>query len=214
MRGDRPRRLLRREGADPRRADERARRAPVLDRAALHRPDARGGHRRDLHHPQRPPRLPDRGSLHRARARSQHRYVATRRGLRRAAGEADGRRQGARATRVGVPAREGGRVKIGLNTDSLGELSLDAMLDVAAELSLDAVEFPTGAWSAAPHVALGRLLERRARGASCAPAWPIVGSRSARSPATATSSTRSPGPVTTAWSATRSRWRRCWAWTA
>jgi sugar phosphate isomerase/epimerase len=50
-------------------------------------------------------------------------------------------------------------VKIGLNTDSLGELSLDAMLDVAAELSLDAVEFPTGAWSGAPHVDLGRLLE-------------------------------------------------------
>jgi sugar phosphate isomerase/epimerase len=52
-------------------------------------------------------------------------------------------------------------VKIGLNTDSLGELSLDAMIDVAAELSLDAVEFPTGAWSAAPHVELGRLLESK-----------------------------------------------------
>jgi sugar phosphate isomerase/epimerase len=50
-------------------------------------------------------------------------------------------------------------MKIGLNSDSLGELSLDAMLDVAAELSLDAVEFPTGAWSGAPHVDLGRLLE-------------------------------------------------------
>src|SRR3954449_603351 len=159
MRGDRARRLLRREGVDPRRADERARRAPVLDRAALYRPDARSGHRRHLHHPQCPPRLPDRGSLHGARARPQHRYVAPRRDLRRAAGEEDGRRQGARAAGFGVPAREDDGVKLGLNTDSLGELSLDAMLDVAAELSLDAVEFPTGAWSTAPHVDLDRLLE-------------------------------------------------------
>src|SRR3954469_24751865 len=133
MRGDRARRLLRREGADPRRADERARRAPVLDRAALYRPDARSGHRRDLHHPQRPPRLPDRGSLHGARARSQHRYVAPRRDLRRAAGEEDGRRQGARAAGVGVPACEGGRVTIGLNTDSRGELSLDAVSTVQVQ---------------------------------------------------------------------------------
>jgi sugar phosphate isomerase/epimerase len=52
-------------------------------------------------------------------------------------------------------------VKIGLNTDSLSELSLDTMLDAAAELSLDAAEFPPGAWSAAPHVELGRLLESK-----------------------------------------------------
>jgi sugar phosphate isomerase/epimerase len=50
-------------------------------------------------------------------------------------------------------------MKIGLNTDSLGGLSLDAMLDVAAALELDAVEFPTGAWSLAPHVDLDVLLE-------------------------------------------------------
>jgi sugar phosphate isomerase/epimerase len=50
-------------------------------------------------------------------------------------------------------------MKLGLNTDSLGALSLDATLDVAAGLELDAVEFPTGAWSPAPHVDLGRLLE-------------------------------------------------------
>src|SRR3954449_13422685 len=127
MRGDRARRLLRREGVDPRRADERARRAPVLDRAALYRPDARSGHRRDLHHPQRPPRLPDRGSLHGARARSQHRYVASRRDLRRAAGEEDGRRQGARAAGVGVPAREGDRVKIGLDTDTVSTVQLETI---------------------------------------------------------------------------------------
>ena len=33
------------------------------------------------------------------------------------------------------------------------------MLDVAAELELDAVEFPTGAWSPAPHVDLATLLD-------------------------------------------------------
>jgi sugar phosphate isomerase/epimerase len=53
-------------------------------------------------------------------------------------------------------------MKLGLNTDSLGGLTLDAMLDVAAELELDAVEFPTGAWSPAPHVDLARLLESEA----------------------------------------------------
>jgi sugar phosphate isomerase/epimerase len=53
-------------------------------------------------------------------------------------------------------------MKIGMNTDSLGGLSLDEMLDVAAGLGLDAVEFPTGAWSGAPHVDLARLLESEA----------------------------------------------------
>jgi sugar phosphate isomerase/epimerase len=50
-------------------------------------------------------------------------------------------------------------MKLGLNADSLGALSLDALLDVAAGLELDAVELPTGAWSPAPHADLGRLLE-------------------------------------------------------
>jgi sugar phosphate isomerase/epimerase len=53
-------------------------------------------------------------------------------------------------------------MRIGLNTDSLGGLSLEAMLDVAAELSMDAVEFPTGAWSPAPHVDLDALLDSAA----------------------------------------------------
>ena len=35
-------------------------------------------------------------------------------------------------------------------------------LDVAAELDLDAVEFPTGAWSSAPHVDLDGLLDSEA----------------------------------------------------
>jgi sugar phosphate isomerase/epimerase len=50
-------------------------------------------------------------------------------------------------------------MKIGLNSDSLGALSLDQTLDVAAELGLGFIEFPTGAWSSAPHVDLERLLD-------------------------------------------------------
>jgi sugar phosphate isomerase/epimerase len=50
-------------------------------------------------------------------------------------------------------------VKIGLNMDSLGSLSLDDALDVAARLRMSCVEFPTGAWSSAPHVDLDRLLD-------------------------------------------------------
>jgi sugar phosphate isomerase/epimerase len=50
-------------------------------------------------------------------------------------------------------------MKLGLNTDSLGALSLSALLGHAADLKLDAVELPTGAWSPAPHVDRQRLLE-------------------------------------------------------
>jgi sugar phosphate isomerase/epimerase len=50
-------------------------------------------------------------------------------------------------------------MRIGLNSDSLGGLSLDQALDVAAELGIDCVELPTGAWSPAPHVNLDELLE-------------------------------------------------------
>jgi sugar phosphate isomerase/epimerase len=50
-------------------------------------------------------------------------------------------------------------MKIGLNTDSLGALSLEATLDRAAALGLDAVEFGLGGWSSAPHVAVGTLLD-------------------------------------------------------
>ncbi|MEU9288656.1 sugar phosphate isomerase/epimerase [Streptomyces sp. NPDC048275] len=49
-------------------------------------------------------------------------------------------------------------MKIGLNTDSVGQLTLDETLDLAAELGLDYVEFATGAWSTAPHVDVDRLL--------------------------------------------------------
>ncbi|MFJ9565134.1 sugar phosphate isomerase/epimerase family protein [Streptomyces fuscichromogenes] len=50
-------------------------------------------------------------------------------------------------------------MKIGLNTDSVGQLTLDETLDLAAELGLDHVEFATGAWSTAPHVDIDRLLD-------------------------------------------------------
>ena len=60
---DRARRLLRRQGADPRRADVGARRQAVGRRAALRRPGARPRARRHLHHPQPAPRLPGRRPL-------------------------------------------------------------------------------------------------------------------------------------------------------
>ena len=50
-------------------------------------------------------------------------------------------------------------MKIGLNMDSLGGLPLDDALDVAARLGMSSVEFPTGAWSSAPHADLDRLLD-------------------------------------------------------
>ena len=56
-RGHRPRRVLRRQGADPRRADGRPRRQAVGRRAAVHRRRPRPWPRRDLHHPQPAPRL-------------------------------------------------------------------------------------------------------------------------------------------------------------
>ena len=49
-------------------------------------------------------------------------------------------------------------MKIGLNTDSLCELSLDAALDYATQLGLDAVEFGLGGWSSAPHLNIAELL--------------------------------------------------------
>ena len=49
-------------------------------------------------------------------------------------------------------------MKIGMVTDSLGNLSLDAVLDAAAKLQLGAVEFATGNWSTAPHIDIDALL--------------------------------------------------------
>jgi sugar phosphate isomerase/epimerase len=49
-------------------------------------------------------------------------------------------------------------MKIGMNTDSLGTLSFEAVLDAAVELGLDCVEFATGNWSNAPHINIDALL--------------------------------------------------------
>ena len=53
-------------------------------------------------------------------------------------------------------------MRIGLNTDSLGDRPLDEVLRAAADLGLDCVEFATGAWSSAPHVDVDALLESEA----------------------------------------------------
>jgi sugar phosphate isomerase/epimerase len=50
-------------------------------------------------------------------------------------------------------------MKIGLNTDSLGHLSFDEMLDTAAKLGVQTLEFCCGGWSSAPHVNLNLLIE-------------------------------------------------------
>ncbi len=50
-------------------------------------------------------------------------------------------------------------MKIGINSDSLDRLSLDDVLALAQRLGLDCIEFPTGAWSSAPHVDLDLLLD-------------------------------------------------------
>lgn len=52
-------------------------------------------------------------------------------------------------------------MRIGLNTDSLGQLSFDEMLKTAAELGVQTLEFCCGGWSMAPHMRLDRLLENQ-----------------------------------------------------
>jgi sugar phosphate isomerase/epimerase len=49
-------------------------------------------------------------------------------------------------------------MKIGMVTDSLGDLTFDALLDAAAGLGIDCIELATGNWSTAPHIDLDRLL--------------------------------------------------------
>ena len=56
-------------------------------------------------------------------------------------------------------------MKIGMITDSLGNLGFDAMLKASAELGLETLEFACGNWSSAPHLKLDRMLESaQARG--------------------------------------------------
>ena len=50
-------------------------------------------------------------------------------------------------------------MKIGMITDSLGELGFDDLLDTAAELGIERLEFAGGNWSPAPHLALDAMLD-------------------------------------------------------
>jgi sugar phosphate isomerase/epimerase len=50
-------------------------------------------------------------------------------------------------------------MRIGLNTDSLGHLPFDEMLETAAGLGVQTLEFCCGGWSSAPHVNLNLLLD-------------------------------------------------------
>ncbi len=53
-------------------------------------------------------------------------------------------------------------MRIGLNTDSLGHLSFDEMLETVANLGVETVELCCGGWSSAPHANLDLLLEQQA----------------------------------------------------
>ena len=50
-------------------------------------------------------------------------------------------------------------MRIGLNTDSLGYLPIDEMLDTVANLGVQTLEFCCGGWSSAPHLNLNLLVE-------------------------------------------------------
>lgn len=50
-------------------------------------------------------------------------------------------------------------MKIGMITDSLGNLSFDEMLRASAELGLETLEFACGNWSSAPHIDLLAMLD-------------------------------------------------------
>lgn len=50
-------------------------------------------------------------------------------------------------------------MRIGLNTDSLGHLPFDEMLETVASLGIETLELCCGGWSSAPHVNLNLLLE-------------------------------------------------------
>ncbi|RTM07895.1 MAG: sugar phosphate isomerase/epimerase [Hyphomicrobiales bacterium] len=53
-------------------------------------------------------------------------------------------------------------MKIGMITDSLGNLSFDEMLRASAELGLETLEFACGNWSSAPHIDLAAMLDSAA----------------------------------------------------
>ena len=50
-------------------------------------------------------------------------------------------------------------MKIGMITDSLGQMSVEAVVKTSAELGIEMLEFACGNWSSAPHVRLDHLLD-------------------------------------------------------
>jgi len=50
-------------------------------------------------------------------------------------------------------------MKIGMITDSLGDMGVDELVKTAAELGIERLEFAGGNWSRAPHLKLDRMLE-------------------------------------------------------
>ena len=50
-------------------------------------------------------------------------------------------------------------MKIGMITDSLGNLSFSEMLKAAADLGLETLEFACGNWSSAPHLNLSAMMQ-------------------------------------------------------
>ena len=91
VRGHRPRRLLRRPRADPRRAHRRARGQAVRCGAQVHRRRPRRRPGRGVHHPQPAPRVPGRQPLHHPQARPPGAGQDPRRGHPRGADHRDGR---------------------------------------------------------------------------------------------------------------------------
>src|ERR1700730_40382 len=53
-------------------------------------------------------------------------------------------------------------MKIGMISDSLGQLSFDELLRTAARLGIEMLEFAGGNWSSAPHLKLDAMLESAA----------------------------------------------------
>ena len=76
-------------------------------------------------------------------------------------------------------------MKIGMITDSLGELSFDDLLGTAAELGIERLEFAAGNWSRAPHLALDRMLDSAPARESSWPGCATTAFRSAPSTAPA-----------------------------
>ena len=50
-------------------------------------------------------------------------------------------------------------MKIGMITDSLGDMAVEELVKTAAELGIERLEFAGGNWSRAPHLKLDRMLE-------------------------------------------------------